>query len=105
MHWIVPFWIDQLSIYDRLMIDRFVEQHLPLHEYGAPMTRLLALVREYMNQDEISLVIRAYHLAQETCHGITGQRFLPPLEHALAVTTILADTMHVDAIGISAGLV
>jgi GTP diphosphokinase / guanosine-3',5'-bis(diphosphate) 3'-diphosphatase len=87
------------------MIDRFVEQHLPLHEYGVPMTGLLSLVREYMNQDEITLVIRAYYLAQETCHGITGQRPLPPLEHALAVTTILADTMHVDAIGISAGLV
>jgi len=69
------------------------------------MGGLLMLVREYMDQDEIDQVLRAYHLAQETCHGVTGRRPLPPLEHALAVTTILAKTMHVDAIGISAGLV
>jgi guanosine-3',5'-bis(diphosphate) 3'-pyrophosphohydrolase len=87
------------------MIDRVVENYTVPQEYGGAMGGLLMLVREYMDQDEIDQVLRAYHLAQETCHGVTGRRPLPPLEHALAVTTILAKTMHVDAIGISAGLV
>ncbi len=69
------------------------------------MESLLTLIREYMDESEINQVIRAYRLAQETCHGVPGQRLLPPLDHALAVTIILAETMHVDAIGIAAGLV
>lgn len=47
---------------------------------------------------------RALALAHETCAGVRGLRLLPPLEHALAVARILAQ-MHIDAIGVSAGLV
>lgn len=47
----------------------------------------------------------AFQLAQESCEGVQGERAIPPLEHALAVTIILAQMMHVDATGIAAGLV
>ncbi|GER87410.1 (p)ppGpp synthetase [Dictyobacter vulcani] len=43
----------------------------------------------------------------ENCQDVPGTsiRPIPPLEHALAVTTIMAEMMHVDSIGIAAGLV
>jgi GTP pyrophosphokinase len=59
-----------------------------------------------MSPGEIDQVLKACHLALESCQeGISKTRPIPPLEHALAVTTIMAQLMHVDAIGISAGLV
>ncbi|MBE3558747.1 MAG: bifunctional (p)ppGpp synthetase/guanosine-3',5'-bis(diphosphate) 3'-pyrophosphohydrolase [Ktedonobacteraceae bacterium] len=65
---------------------------------------LLELVRQYMSPADIDLVIQALRLAHETCQGVAGERPFPPLEHALAVTIILAQT-HIDAIGVAAGLV
>ncbi|HEY7415942.1 MAG TPA: HD domain-containing protein, partial [Ktedonobacteraceae bacterium] len=59
---------------------------------------------EYLDQDDIRSVNEALSLAVEACQGVTGERPIPPLEHALAVTTILAE-MRIDAIGMSAGLV
>src|SRR5258707_2200714 len=54
---------------------------------------------------EVDQVARALRLAQETCGGVRGERPVPPLEHALVVTTILAEIMHIDAVGVAAGLV
>ena len=87
------------------MIDRSIEQLCEDKAYPEAMTQVLTLVRHYMAPAEIEMVVRAFQLALETCRDVTGTRPLPPLEHALAVTTILAQMMRVDAIGISAGLV
>jgi len=54
---------------------------------------------------EVEQVSRALQLARETCEGIRGERTIPPLEHALAVATILAQIMHIDAVGVASGLV
>src|SRR5581483_4434121 len=88
-----------------VMIERPVAEDRTQQPYADAMARLLTLVRPYMAPDEMGKVIRAFHLALETCQGVTGTRPIPPLEHALAVTTILAQMMHVDDIGIAAGLV
>ncbi len=74
--------------------------------------QLLNRVRQYMIPAEVEQVAVALQLAQQTCGGVrehseaslpTLQR-IPPLEHALAITTILTE-MHIDAIGVSAGLI
>ncbi|GHO92862.1 (p)ppGpp synthetase [Reticulibacter mediterranei] len=57
-----------------------------------------------MTTPDVELVRRALHLCLETCRDVSGLRPIPPLEHALAVATILAQ-MHIDAIGVSSGLV
>lgn len=88
-----------------VMIERSVAEDRPQQFYTDAMAKLLTLVRPYMTPDEMGMVIRAFHLALETCQGVAGTRPIPPLEHALAVTTILAQMMHIDAIGIAAGLV
>jgi GTP pyrophosphokinase len=49
-------------------------------------------------------VQQALQLARETCEDVRGLRLIPPLEHALAIAKILAQ-MHIDAIGVSAGLI
>jgi GTP pyrophosphokinase len=70
------------------------------------MEQVLALVSPYMNSQEIDMVIKAFQLVLESCRqGVEEMHLLPRLERALAVTTILAQVMHVDAIGIAAGLV
>lgn len=51
------------------------------------------------------MVVRASQLVLEGCYQGGEETLLPRLERALAVTTILAQMMHVDAIGIAAGLV
>jgi GTP pyrophosphokinase len=60
-----------------------------------------------MAPDEIDLVVKAYQLAVESAGDVRGTSScsLPPLDSALVVATILAQMMHVDAIGIAAGLV
>src|SRR5258708_4590206 len=60
---------------------------------------LIQLIQTYMPPAEIELVQKALRLAQETCAGIRGLRLIPPLEHALAVATILAQ-IHIDAVGV-----
>lgn len=65
---------------------------------------LLTIVQEYMTPADIKQVSQALQLAQDSCRGIIGQRPIPPLEHALAVATILAH-MHIDAVGVAAGLI
>jgi guanosine-3',5'-bis(diphosphate) 3'-pyrophosphohydrolase len=59
-----------------------------------------------MKSQEIDMVVAAFQLVLDSCRqGVEEIHLLPRLERALAVTTILAQMMHVDAIGISAGLV
>src|SRR5438876_7743384 len=84
--------------------NRFVEEHSIPHEFSEAVTSLLTCLRQYMTSAEIERVRPALQLALDTCIGISGPRPIPPLEHALAVATILAQ-MHIDAIGVSAGLV
>ncbi|GCE04428.1 (p)ppGpp synthetase [Dictyobacter aurantiacus] len=90
-----------------IMIDSSVEQQFVEPPYPPAMKQLLALVNQYMTLAEVDLVVKAFQLSSEACGGVTGTsaRPIPPLEHALAVTTIMARMMHVDAIGIAAGLV
>ena len=88
------------------MIDRSIEQHITEDPYQDAMEQVLALVSPYMNSQEIDMVAKAFQLVLESCHqGVEEMHLLPRLERALAVTTILAQVMHVDAIGIAAGLV
>jgi len=88
------------------MVEKFVEQQAATPPDSLEeIERLLTFVRRYMNQAEVNRVIEALHLAQKTCKGVIGTRPIPPLEHALTIATILAQLMHVDAVGISAGLI
>ncbi|HXZ06005.1 MAG TPA: HD domain-containing protein, partial [Ktedonobacteraceae bacterium] len=67
--------------------------------------QLLEIVLQNMPPAEVELVSRALQLARDTCEGVQGERAIPPLEHALAIATILAQIMHIDAIGVASGLV
>ncbi len=101
------------------MIDTFIDQHIPPEQVtndtlltGAAAQQLLNRVRQYMTPVEIEQVAVALQLAQKTCGGVREHseaslpslQRIPPLEHALAVATILTE-MHIDAIGVSAGLI
>src|SRR5258708_35710297 len=80
---------------------RLVESLLLVHE-----NQLLPIVQQYMAPAEVEQVSLALQLAQETCKDVydsLSPTSIPPLEHALAVATILAD-MHIDAVGVAAGL-
>lgn len=65
---------------------------------------LVHCIHTYMSPTEREHVQHALRLAWETCEGVRGSRLIPPLEHALAIAKILA-VMHIDAIGVSAGLI
>lgn len=67
--------------------------------------QLLEIVAQYMPPTEVEQVAQALQLARERCEGVKGERPIPPLEHALAVATILAQIMHIDAVGVASGLV
>src|SRR5579859_149273 len=88
-----------------MMTDRFADQQSISQSSAYSIAQLLDLVRHYMTPGEVEQVLKAFQLALETCRGVNGIRPIPPLEHALAVTTILAQMMHIDVVGISAGLV
>lgn len=88
------------------MIDSSVERRPIPFTYPDTMVQLLDTVHLYMSPDEIDQVFKAYRLALESSQDAVAQtRPVSPLEQALAVTIIMAQIMHVDAIGISAGLV
>ena len=87
------------------MVEKFVAQDAAPPNSLEEIERLLTLVRHYMTPLEVNRVIEALHLAQETCKGVIGVRPIPPLEHALAISIILAQLMHADAVGVAAGLV
>lgn len=73
----------------------------PIHESAQ---KLIHLTSTYMPPTEQEQVTQALMVARQTCEGVRGLRSIPPLEHALAVATILAH-MHIDAIGVAAGLI
>ena len=88
------------------MINMSIDKQIPASEQTDKQAQqLLDLVRQYMPPAEVDQVAQALRLAEETCGGVRGKRPVPPLEHALAVTTILAEIMHIDAVGVAAGLV
>src|SRR5689334_22473081 len=88
------------------MIDRSIKQHITENSYQDMMEQVLALVSPYMSSQEIDMVVRAFQLVLGVCRQEPQEmQLLPRLERALAVTTILAQMMHVDAIGIAAGRV
>ncbi len=74
--------------------------------------QLLKTVKQYMTDSEVVQVEQAIVLAQKATAHINSHdepslhtlRQLSPLEHALAVASILAQ-MHIDAVGVSAGVV
>ena len=86
---------------------------VPVNGPGTDETvrRLLAIVHRYMGETEEEQVAVALRLAQEAYgdvreHGASLQylRLISPLEHALAVATILVQ-MRIDAVGVAAGLI
>ncbi|MGZ6357278.1 MAG: hypothetical protein ACXWOX_22105, partial [Ktedonobacteraceae bacterium] len=86
--------------------------HMPLHtQFAAHETtakqaqQLLEIVEQYMPPADVEQVSRALQLARETCEGVQGERAISPLEHALAIATILAQIMHIDAVGVASGLI
>src|SRR5215472_5727735 len=88
------------------MIESSVERRPIPFTYPDTMVQLLDTVRVYMSPDEIDQVFKAYRLALESCQDTVDRTHpVPPLEQAVAVTSVMAQIMHVDAIGISAGLV
>jgi GTP diphosphokinase / guanosine-3',5'-bis(diphosphate) 3'-diphosphatase len=98
-----------------LMIDLHGgQQAIPANIYDAEEAarQLLVIVRQYMEEREVEQIDRALKLAQDTFRGVSEHaeaslpylRRLSPLEHALAVGTILAQ-MRIDAVGVSAGLI
>jgi guanosine-3',5'-bis(diphosphate) 3'-pyrophosphohydrolase len=80
------------------------EQEACIDPINKSVQELIQLIQAYMPLPEIVQVKQALQLAQETCTGIRGVRLIPPLEHALAIANILAQ-MHIDAVGVSAGLI
>src|SRR5579885_875805 len=86
------------------MVKKIVEQGFIPHKPPTELTQLLSLVRQYLAPSEVERVVLASQLALETCLGVEGERLIPPLEHSLAVTMILAQ-IHIDSVGIAAGLV
>src|SRR2546421_1945775 len=74
--------------------------------------QLLNTVKQSMGTAEVEQVAQAIQLAQETSAGVREHskasleplRLISPLEHALAIATIVAQ-MHIDAVGIAAGVI
>ncbi|HEU5226627.1 MAG TPA: RelA/SpoT family protein [Ktedonobacteraceae bacterium] len=86
------------------MVKKLLEQGFIPQKPPTELGRLLSLVRQYLAPPEVDRVVLASQLALETCLGVEGERPIPPLKHALAVTTILAQ-IHIDSVGIAAGLI
>ncbi|MBV9691289.1 MAG: bifunctional (p)ppGpp synthetase/guanosine-3',5'-bis(diphosphate) 3'-pyrophosphohydrolase [Ktedonobacteraceae bacterium] len=87
------------------MMDRLLEkQQHSIQDVSAVTAQLFDLVQSHMSASEVERVQRALKIAQETCQGVIGTEQLPPLEHALTVAIILAQ-MHIDAVGVCAGLI
>jgi GTP diphosphokinase / guanosine-3',5'-bis(diphosphate) 3'-diphosphatase len=95
------------------MIDMPVDQQTHILDNAQKAAqRLLQTCRRYMLEADVAQVARAIQLAQETSgtareHSqatLQCLRQLPPLQHALAVAAILAET-RIDAVGVAAGVV
>ncbi len=88
------------------MINRLVEQHAVSPQFSDAQAQLFSLVRQYMRPNEIERVSQALQLAREAYQKDSEQDLAyPRMQHALAVSTILAQQMRIDAVGVAAGLV
>src|SRR5713101_9062555 len=87
------------------MINTYLDKQLAGDGPTNKQAQQLLDIVQYMPPAEVEQVSRALQLARETCEGVKGERAIPPLEHALAVATILAQIMHIDAVGVASGLV
>src|SRR6266849_1335601 len=87
------------------MINTYLDKQLAGDGPTNKQAQQLLDIVQYMPPAEVEQVSRALQLARETCGGVKGERAIPPLEHALAVATILAQIMHIDAVGVASGLV
>ncbi len=82
------------------------EQLVANEQINRQAQQLLDIVQQYhMPPAEVEQVSQALQLARETCESVSGERATPLLERALAVATILAEIMHIDAVGVVSGLV
>jgi GTP diphosphokinase / guanosine-3',5'-bis(diphosphate) 3'-diphosphatase len=82
------------------------EQLVANEQINKQALQLLDIVQQYhMPPAEVEQVSQALELARETCESVSGERATPLLERALAVATILAEIMHIDAVGVASGLV
>jgi guanosine-3',5'-bis(diphosphate) 3'-pyrophosphohydrolase len=90
---------------ETFMINTYLDKQLSGDGPTNKQAQQLLDIVQYMPPAEVEQVSRALQLARETCEGVKGERAIPPLEHALAVATILAQIMHIDAVGIASGLV
>lgn len=92
------------------MIEMSAEKQIVTPELTDELAQeLLTIVKQYMPAAEVEQVARALQLAEEVCRalrieGSGSVESLPPLEHALAVATILAQ-MHIDAVGVASGII
>ena len=89
-----------------IMIPMPIENQPVIHDpLASAAEQLVATVKLYMGEMEVESVKQAIRLAQETCGGIHEHREaslqslqqISPLEHALAVGSILAQ-MRIDAV-------
>ena len=85
-------------------MNRLLEEQYTIQDVSAATVQLLALVQSHMSASEVERVQHALKIVQETCQEATSTGRLLPLEHALTVAIILA-RMHIDAVGVCAGLV
>src|SRR5215470_15171110 len=82
------------------------EQLVANEQINKQAQQLLNIVQQYhMPPAEIEQVSQALQLARETWEGVSDERPIALLERALAVATILAEIMHIDAVGVASGLV
>src|SRR5947208_678460 len=93
------------DIFETFMINSYLDTQFSSDGVTNKQAQQLLEIVQYMPPAELDQVSRALQLARETCEGIRAERTLPPLEHALAVATILAQIMHIDAVGVTSGLV
>src|SRR6266849_8598888 len=87
------------------MINTYLDKQLAGDGSTNKQAQQLLDIVQYMPPAEVEQVSRALQLARETCEGVKGERAIPPLEHALAIATILSEIMHIDAVGVASGLV
>src|SRR6266566_3600187 len=93
------------DILETFMINSYLDTQFSSDGVTNKQAQQLLEIVQYMPTAEVEQISRALQLARETCEGVRGERAIPPLEHALAVATILAQIMHIDAVGVASGLV
>nr|BBH90394.1 (p)ppGpp synthetase [Thermosporothrix sp. COM3] len=87
-----------------VMVNMSLDQQVVARDHSEEERRLLALVRQYVAPpDDITKIEQALTLAVHSYQDLVDERGILLIEHALEVALILAQ-MHIDAIGVMAGL-